>query len=269
MSDIDTIAQLRAEFEERIQSLMKTLPTPAYPKRTEKTKLKWILDSDNYRVAIVLADGVLQVKTAVYKRGADYRTDFSVSLEKTLFADEAAWRASLPAGGEVIITPFQAPLDKKMVPLKFADDPEKLKELMERFKIPTTNVYARAASKRMLRISIEHLDNAIKNEPKNINWAKSAVAYWGKLCASQTEEQKNYEPSCAMRHGKKQRIFLIVGDEIKEVAFEDYHGVPYIVDYSGNRYKTFADIGDCLNAKWQPRLSVMYRNKTFSVANLF
>ena len=111
-----------------------------------RTKFKWFFNQYNYRVAVVTNEGVLQVKSVVGNIPEysdifrDYRGENAKAryfLKKTLFKDEASWRASLPEGGSVKITspPIPAAVLREMcnTPLTETADPLKLKELEERF----------------------------------------------------------------------------------------------------------------------------------------
>lgn len=129
--------------------------------RTEGTKLKWVLNPETYRVAIVKKDGILEVKRVT--DGAGYCHDAKtcrckpcgeislsnrlgvpmppwlkgVPLVKTFFATEAAWRISLPFGGDITATEPQIS-DRAlralcMKPLEATTDALRLKELEERF----------------------------------------------------------------------------------------------------------------------------------------
>ena len=78
----------------------------AYPDRYVGEKLKWELNQETYRIAVFTNKGVLQVKS-VEDGAGDCITTHTVGgtypLIKTFFADEAAWRASLPQGGKMLI----------------------------------------------------------------------------------------------------------------------------------------------------------------------
>jgi len=77
----------------------------SYPKRPIGTKLKWILDNETYRVAIVTKDGICQVK-AITEGGGDCYYDNKTGkryLTKRTFDSEGSWRNALPQGGEVYV----------------------------------------------------------------------------------------------------------------------------------------------------------------------
>ena len=115
-----------ASMEKDLQDIRVELGTK-WPKRPNSTKLKWVLNGKNYRVAIVTKRGILEVKAVI--DGRNYCHDFSsckcnpceeirlskrlgvenppwqrsAPLIKRFFETEAAWRDSLPHGGTVTI----------------------------------------------------------------------------------------------------------------------------------------------------------------------
>jgi hypothetical protein len=121
------------------------------------TKLKWVLNQETYRVAIVTKKGVLQVKSVTDGGGDCHEGGCScvpcseialsggrlppwrrgLPLKKTLFASEVEWRDSLPFGGEIVITRPRMDDEalKKLcrAPLETSTDIKKLQELQLRF----------------------------------------------------------------------------------------------------------------------------------------
>ena len=121
------------------------------------TKLKWVLNQETYRVAIVTKKGVLQVKSVTDGGGDCHEAGCScipcseialsgglippwrrgAPLKKVLFASEAEWRNSLPLSGNIIAKqPRMNDAALKALscePLKAMTDPKKLKELQMRF----------------------------------------------------------------------------------------------------------------------------------------
>lgn len=104
------------------------------------TKLKWVLNEDTYRVAIVKKNGVIQVKSVTDGIASTTKKMFALnpqSFLKTLFANEAEWRNSLPSSGEIIATQPQmndaALKSLSCKPLTADTDAGKLKELQDRF----------------------------------------------------------------------------------------------------------------------------------------
>lgn len=160
------LASLYTELEEQRQAEMDALEAQRQAELAELslkeefvinypvgTKLKWVLNEETYRVAIVTKKGVLQVKSVQdgggecheegcgcghcweYLHNAPWR--HQLPLKKTFFASEADWRKSLPSSGEVIVTCPKISdntLHKlSCTPLNATTDPAKLKELQERF----------------------------------------------------------------------------------------------------------------------------------------
>jgi hypothetical protein len=121
------------------------------------TKLKWVLNQETYRVAIVTKKGVLQVKSVTDGGGDCHEAGCScipcseialsgglippwrrgAPLKKVLFASEAEWRNSLPLSGNIIAKQPRMNDEalKKLcrAPLEGSTDTKKLKELQLRF----------------------------------------------------------------------------------------------------------------------------------------
>ena len=78
-------------------------PIRRYP---ERTKIKWILNDNTYRVAIVTRKYILQVKSVtdgileVDKESPHRKT----SPKLIAFDNDSLWRKSLPPGGDIVIT---------------------------------------------------------------------------------------------------------------------------------------------------------------------
>lgn len=136
------------------------------PAPREGTKLKWVSsrNPETYSVAIIKKNGILEVKRVTdggghchdyqvcqcvpcseiklsYRLGAPMPPWLSgAPLVKTLFATEAAWRASLPGGGlrgsiKTTVPAFSAKKLKQLscTPLTGTTDALKIKKLEERF----------------------------------------------------------------------------------------------------------------------------------------
>jgi hypothetical protein len=95
------------------------LPPLPPPPRAVGSKMRWNLNEETYRIAVQTKKGILQVKSVT--DGAGECHDYSCNclpcaelrmfapwrvsrrpLKLTFFADEAAWKASLPQGGNII-----------------------------------------------------------------------------------------------------------------------------------------------------------------------
>lgn len=134
-----------------LEEMEKTKNTPI--DKPLKTKIKWVLDVDTYRVAIVTKDGILQVKSVTDGAGDCHIENCNCvpcwefnnkvpwrvrkPLNIVLFTDEAEWRASLPAGGEIIFSPPELTNRERVrllsTPLTGENDALKLEELHARF----------------------------------------------------------------------------------------------------------------------------------------
>jgi hypothetical protein len=93
-------------------------PLEALPQRYFGDKVKWELNDETYRIAVFTKKGVFEVKNVEDGGAAVHNKDCTCSpcrdykmvprapwqprlpLAKTFFADEAAWRATLPQGGK-------------------------------------------------------------------------------------------------------------------------------------------------------------------------
>ena len=80
-------------------------------------------------------------------------------LKQTMFADEAAWRASLPTGGSVEITPPVKPVAEQKVAViaQATNDVEKLKSAIKAYKIRTT-AYASPSPQEQLKTAMQQME---------------------------------------------------------------------------------------------------------------
>ena len=255
------------------------LAMEAIPKRSVGTKMKWFFDDNNYKVAVITADGVLEVKSVIggalqrISRSeffvlATQRRLFDLPYLKTFFKSEREWRMSLPTNGSVTITPYVKDVfEPDSNPIKpEMSDPEKLQQLMKRFYV-RANVLTATSPQEMYELAKKRLTEWGSSKDNVKNWMERNVRSWEAQIATMTEEQKNYAyPS--IRNSCTGRMLLSVGDMVHEIAVETYKGKLYIVNDDGKRYTKFADM-DCLNAKGQPKLTVYYRKKHIGLANLF
>jgi len=284
MASIVDINALRAELEaqkasmEELTMKIAKAEMDAIPKRAAGTKLKWISDDNNYRVAVVTSDGVLQVKSVI--GGEVQRCDPSerpllptgrrngLAYLKTFFKTEREWRLSLPTNGSITVTPYvYGAVEREWNAIKpEMSDPEKLQQLMKRFCVRAT-VRAATPPQRMYELAKERVAKWGSSKDNVGNWMERNVCSWEAHIATMTEEQKNYS-NPSIHNSCTGRMLLSTGDMVREIAVEDYNGKLYIVNDDGKRYEKFADM-DCLNAKGQPKLTVYYRKKHIGLANLF
>jgi hypothetical protein len=161
------------------------------------TKMKWILNQETYRVAIVTKKGVLQVKSVTDGGGDCHDADCSCvpcseialsggclppwrrgrPLKKTLFASETEWLNSLPPNGNIVAirphTNDQALKKLSCEPLKAETDAKKIKELQTRFPGGTL-----VLTTDMGQMEIEYFFNSIlsrKNELMGTSFADFGV----------------------------------------------------------------------------------------------
>ena len=124
------------------------------------SKFRWTLDANTYRVAIMTAKGLLQVKSVTDGGGEVHPTtcrectpckELAMTppapwarrpLKKTMFADEAAWGASLPTGGFIVVTIAAKPVAEQKIAVvaQAPNDVEKLKAVIKTYKIRTTTL---------------------------------------------------------------------------------------------------------------------------------
>ena len=153
------------------------IPVPAAQPPAIGSKFRWTLDANTYRVAIMTTKGVLQVKSVTDGGGEVHPTtcrecrpckELAMTppapwarrpLKKTMFAEEAAWRASLPTGGSVEITPPAKPVAEQKVAVvaQAPNDVEKLKAAIKTYKIRTT-AYAEPSPQEQLKTAMQQME---------------------------------------------------------------------------------------------------------------
>lgn len=151
----DEMADLEEKHQEELQHMMLKEEQP----KPVGTKIKWVLNEETYRVAVVTKKGVLQVK-AVTDGGADCHeagckcnpcSEIALSggaippwrrgrpLKKTFFASEADWHNSLPVTHYSCVYITEPAVSDKLLkklscdPLLSKTEPLQLKELEGRF----------------------------------------------------------------------------------------------------------------------------------------
>jgi hypothetical protein len=117
------------------------------------SKFTWRHDN-NCRIAIMTSKGLLQVKSIV---------NGEIDLKKIMFADETAWRASLPEGGVVeLVGPNK--IAEPTPNMSNLSDVEKVEAYMKRYKIRDT-IYEISSAKE----NIDYAINSIMRLRKEIN----------------------------------------------------------------------------------------------------
>jgi hypothetical protein len=114
-----------------------TPASQAMPPAQIGSKFTWT-HGNSTRIAIMTSKGLLQVKSIVNGETEIILNPGNTILKKIMFADEAAWRASLPEGGMVeLVGPNNM---AEPTPMTNLSDVEKVEAYMKRYKI-RSNVY--------------------------------------------------------------------------------------------------------------------------------
>jgi hypothetical protein len=132
------VATQSIQPEAAVPAAQEQEPVPAaplqepFPKRPVGTKLRWVLDEETYRIAIVVANGILQVKSVIDGEGDcnDNFRCFRNRLKKTFYTTEEEWRASLPLDGTISVV--EVPVKEEIVAGPHVEVAEKLSK---RYKI--------------------------------------------------------------------------------------------------------------------------------------
>jgi hypothetical protein len=231
--------------------------TPTIPMRT---KFKWILDENNYCVAIQIATGILQVKAA---------DNGIVRCERKYYSDYDAWAQTLSPSGMMTAyepdkrTDFQKRLS--MVLLDNRTDPQKVKYLQQLFKIRsriwrdssvesqicTLKEYEKFYDERIVYAQENpglDMQQYVEKKNKAVNTRKRLEVRAKHLGAKKAaEEQLQYR-----RFGLTQ-LFVERNGTPYEIGY--YYMGECIVGYDGKPYNTFAEMG----IQGAPLFSILYR----------
>jgi hypothetical protein len=258
-------------------------------------KFRWTLNNETYRVAIMTAKGVLQVKSVIDGAGDVHPTTCPCTpcrelamtppapwarrpLTKTMFADEAAWRASLPAGGtvELSLPGKLAEAQKADAVYKGLSDVEKVKALLERYKI-RTQAWESGSHADTMRHSYERIQS-LRNQlaaitlqedmsyPLTRRWLdlalKRAMRQYGpaKLYCDQDPVKGAQRPVHIQHRGSGKIRAMIGGEFMILTVFQEKIAATAELHRWGavKLYKNFAEMGN-------PKLSVSYRRRTIDV----
>ena len=166
-------ARIQEEFIPLADTASNMTPTP--PPAPVGSKFRWTLDANTYRVAIMTAKGLLQVKSVTDGAGEVHPTtcrecrpckELAMTppapwarrpLKQTMFADEAAWRASLPTGGFIVVTAKPVAEQKVAAVAQAPNDVEKLKAAIKAYKIRTT-AYVEPSPQDQLKTSMQQME---------------------------------------------------------------------------------------------------------------
>ena len=105
-------------------------PEPVY---AVNTILRWKKDDDNRRTAMVVKDGVMQLKEIMLGRRS--------ANDKKFFSSFADWKSTLPSGGEIAVQVGAPTVQAKIsAPIVAKTDVEYINELKKRFRVQTAYV---------------------------------------------------------------------------------------------------------------------------------
>jgi hypothetical protein len=247
------------------------------------TMLRWIKDDENKRVALVLKDGVLQVKEMINgARTLDAQRYHGI--KRTFFKDVTAWKASLPEGGAITAEPNASSYtssveEKTKKPIEATTDSGYIVELTKRYLVRSSLDQQSSIKER-----IEGSRNAMKSElqrfavnmnvdDRNIDRLASssqAIAYYAKWVQRQLFENRGKTPE------EMNEITYRFNNYYKQKLFAYKNGLKYEICAKGNilalapsaegsKYRgnavvgnSFADLGIEMKADGKPRLEVSY-----------
>ena len=201
---------------------------------------RWSMDENNYRTAVQTKKGILQVKSV---------TNGKIELDPRYFAYEMTDGVTKLV--EKPAPEWWTPRNAKMT--EFADFMLWYASLPQGGKVTIT-----PSAPSRSHLMTQSLMGATDTEKMNILAGRFEI----------------HDP----KYHYKQNAYLIIGDMVRKVYCERDLSVPgpisacptYIrVEGDDKRYNTFAEIGDCLDKNGKPKITVNYRKKVFSVADLF
>jgi len=265
---------------------------PAAPPPANGSKFRWTLDTNTYRVAIMTAKGLLQVKSVADRADEVHPATCEClpcrqlrqwaptwpgrPLKKTLFADEAAWRASLPTGGSVEITPPAKPVAEQKVAVvaQAPNDVEKLKAAIKTYKIRTT-AYASPSPQEQLKTAMQQMEK-IRAElaaltldhdlhrwdmrHKLIRQLKHARSWYWSMKSACNGPNSDVKPVHMSHRGTGVALGDVDGNRVYLTVYEDQIAVSSHLYYGTVRlYKNFAEFDSDL------KLVVKYRGREITL----
>lgn len=257
-------------------------------------KLRWTLSNETYRVAVQTEKGVLQVKSVTDGAGECHDDGCPCGtcaqlrmvppppwitrrpLKQVLFADEAAWKASLPNSGVIEITGPKSRSVEKPVIAQLCDI-EKVKELYKNYKIKT-NTFQGISQKQFLN-NLENLVNRYRNQLNDITFdtdvntprvrnsytrslQKTSRAYIRqKAFVERLGADADSKPWMIDMRGKS-NLYAVVDNVTYIVGVTDEFitiAVPARWHSLAKSYKNFAEMGN-------PELFMMYRRRKIPIS---
>jgi len=268
---------------------------PAPPPAPIGSKFRWTLNPETYRVAIMTDKGVLQVKSVTDGAGEVHPNTCRECtpcrhlamtppapwarrpLIKTLFADEAAWRASLPAGGAVSIDVATTVSPKNQEMPQGLSDAEQVMALQKRFKIRSESIFFPSHNE-----NIQHWTQVVANQRARLNaltleddtqqpgirkretrYLKRSIQILAKYRVRAATEGDPYKKRIGFFTRGTGKLYISIGGVNREIAA--CRDDPRLIGVAGRDFfNSFADMGaDMTDGK--PSLSVWYRRRVIKV----
>lgn len=285
-------AKIQEEFIPLPDAASDITPTP--PPAPVGSKFRWTLDTNTYRVAIMTVKGLLQVKSVTGGASEVHPTtcrecrpcrELAMTppapwarrpLKRDMFADEAAWRASLPTGGSVEITPPVKPgAEQKVAAVAQApNDVEKLKAAIKTYMIRTTAEEA-PSPQEQLKTSMQQMEKfraelAALTLEQDLQWPhmrkkltlrlKHARTWYISMKIACNGPDSHVRP-VKMQHCGTGFVVGVIGGELKYLTVhEDQIAARSGLHYGNVRlYKNFAEMGSDV------KLVVKYRGREISL----
>lgn len=257
-------------------------PLETYPMGT---RLRWSKDEKNRRTAIIIKDGVLQVKEVIDDNITmihDKPEAYYKSVKKTFFNNVAEWKASLPEGGTVAT--FSGPQiasieEKAKKPIEATTDCGYIAELTKRYLV-RSDLHQQSSINQNIERTRKYLNEEVQRFARNISLDNSNIErvitssnyinYQAKWLQRQILEArgKTFEELDEITHTfhnyYKQKLFAYKGGLKYEICSKA-NMIALAPSAEGTRYrgkalvgKSFADLGIEMKSDGKPRLEVSY-----------
>jgi len=257
----------------------------SYPQIEIGMKFKWILNPENYRVAIQTTDGVLQVKSVVDGM-EDVHTNCicatcqrcttglqtRLPLIKTRFDDYISWHNSLPDGGKISISlpEEQLSIQKRTMVPRDLTDYEKVEALQRNFNLRSfvfKNISPREKMENLFdnlrNLTYDYIDGSYmpgaeetKILKKNLQKARRAYRKQAEFVQTCTDEQANQVTYKFYQRGTG-RLLVRCGGNMYNITTHDGS----ICRDDGKGFNNFAEMGADIGESGSPVLYVKYRGK--------
>ena len=244
------------------------------------TMLRWKKDDQNKRTAIVVKDGVLQVKEII--DGSLTKVNGHL-VKRTFFKDVAEWKASLPEGGTIsaeAAKPWAPSIEEKAkAPIEATTDAGYIAELMKRYLV-RSDIYEQLSINERIERTRDLLKHTTERFARNLSVENSNISNFVSYTETITHHAKWLERQIFEARSKtaeelvevtyifsnvnKQKLFAYKGGLKYEICSKD-NILALAPSAEGTRYrgkalvgKTFADLGIEMKGNGKPRLEVSY-----------